>query len=256
MKAETVRQYAVLYQYLLFLKEPTYIFLIQALQHLSPSRWWEEYIAPVLQHEKKENFKYLDFSDLLNVLKMNWDAIFRYLDKDYKRFKYDDEYRLVNRVHYIRTIVAHANESEMSAFVFADSLSQLLDYSRLINAPVGISRKLETDLLKYKRNLPEKKIAVTDDKALRGKIIETIENEVLLKAKSCERLPADIRLSVDRTAMRINSMRTVDEIVGFFNNAIRSERGIVVQDALHKEGLSGFDDIKDKINMIYGQEIA
>jgi len=139
MKTETVRQYAVLYQYLLFLKEPTYIFLIQVLQHLSPSYWWEEYIAPVLQHERKENFKYLDFSDLLNVFKMNWDAIFRYLDKNYKRFKYDDEYRLVNRVHYIRTIVAHANESEMSEFIFTESLSHLLDYAKLVNASVGIS---------------------------------------------------------------------------------------------------------------------
>ncbi len=72
MKKETIRQYTVLYQYLLLLKEPTYIFLIQIFQHLSPSSWWEDYIEPVLRYENKENFKYLDMSDLLNVFKMNW----------------------------------------------------------------------------------------------------------------------------------------------------------------------------------------
>jgi len=104
--------------------------------------------------------------------------------------------------------------------------------------------------------LSEKRAAATNNEALREKLIATIENDVLLKAKSCERLPAGIRLSVDRTTMRINSMRTIDEIVGFFSNAIHSERGIVVQDALHREGLSGFEDIKDKINMIYEQGIS
>jgi hypothetical protein len=46
-------------------------------------------------------------------------------------------------------------------------------------------------------------------------------------------------------------MRTIDEIMGFFNNAIRSERGIFVQDTLHKNGLSAFEDIKDEINQMY-----
>jgi hypothetical protein len=36
MKKETIREYTILFQYLLLLKEPTYIFLIQIFQHLSP----------------------------------------------------------------------------------------------------------------------------------------------------------------------------------------------------------------------------
>ena len=52
MKKETIKEYTILYQYLLQLKEPTYIFLIQILQHLSPSMWWENYIQPVLRDEK------------------------------------------------------------------------------------------------------------------------------------------------------------------------------------------------------------
>ena len=49
-------------------------------------------------------------------------------------------------------------------------------------------------------------------------------------------------------------MRTLDEITGFFINAMRSERGIVIENALHKEGLLAFEDIKDKINRIYKNE--
>ena len=106
MKKETIREYTILFQYLLLLKEPTYIFLIQILQHLSPATWWEDFIEPIMQRENKENFKYLDFSDLLNVFKMNWERIWSYLDKDYRKYKYNKEYKLVNKVHGIRTIVA------------------------------------------------------------------------------------------------------------------------------------------------------
>jgi hypothetical protein len=53
LKKETIKQYTILYQYILLLKEPTYIFLIQVFQHLSPVAWWDDFIAPVLQCEDK-----------------------------------------------------------------------------------------------------------------------------------------------------------------------------------------------------------
>jgi len=46
-------------------------------------------------------------------------------------------------------------------------------------------------------------------------------------------------------------MRTLEEIIGFFNNAICRERGIAVHVALHKEGLLGFEDVKEEINNTY-----
>jgi hypothetical protein len=51
-------------------------------------------------------------------------------------------------------------------------------------------------------------------------------------------------------------MRTIDEIMGFFNNAMRSERGMIVQDVLHKNDLLSFEDIKDEINHIYTEARA
>ena len=255
MKKETFQAYTILYQYLLRLKEPTYIFLIQVFQHLSPSTWWETYIEPVLRYEKKENFKYLDMSDMLNVFKMNWENIFRYLDKGYYKFKYDNEYKIVNKVHHIRTVVAHANDIDMSLFLFVDYLSCFLDYSRLINTDTNLTQKLEVEWAKYRRTLPEKQEPPHKDEAVQKEILTIIENKVLLNAANSETLPLDIKLSIDRTINRLNSMRTLEEIMGFFNGAInRSERGKIVQEALRNSGLLGFEDIKEEINEIYGNK--
>jgi hypothetical protein len=184
---------------------------------------------------------------------MNWESIFKFLDKNYYKFKYDSEYKLINKVHRIRTIVAHANDIDTSLFIFVDSLSCLLDYSKLIHSNEKNIRKLEMEWMKYRKLLPEKQGKLLKEETLRADILSIIENKVLLKAINTNILPLDIRLSVDRTTMRLHSMRTVEEIVSFFNNAMRSERGIAVQTALHKEGLLAFEDLKDEINAIFNE---
>jgi hypothetical protein len=141
----------------------------------------------------------------------------------------------------------------MSPSVFVDCLASLLEYSRLICKDLDkeVPNKLELEWIKHRRALPEKQPALFNTETVRAEILSIIENKVLLRAVNCETLPPDIKLSVDRTILRIHSMRTIEEIVGFFNNAMRSERGIVVEAALHKEGLLAFDDIKDEINRIF-----
>jgi hypothetical protein len=117
-------------------------------------------------YENKENFKYLDIADLLNIFKVNWETVFRCLDKKYRKYKYDAEYKAVN----------------------------------------------------------------------------------------IEGLKPDIKLSIDRTTLRLHSMRTVEEIMRFFNNAIHSERVMIVQKVLIEHGLSGFEDIKNEVNKLYTSE--
>jgi hypothetical protein len=251
VKTETIKQYTILHLYLLLLKEPLYVFLTQIFQHISPATWWEDFIEPVLQRETKENFKYLDIADLLNVFKMNWEKIFKYLDRDYRKYKYDGEYRLVNKIHRIRTIATHANDTDMSAFVFTESLANLLDFVKLIKAGENLMQKLEQDWIKHTRRLPAEQPVQRKEDGLKEKILSIIEEKVLLKAVSFEGLETDIKLSVDKTLLRLHSMRTFEEIMGFFNNAIHSERGIIVQQTLHKHGLHSFEDIKDEINMLY-----
>jgi len=256
MTTSTIREYTILFQYLLLLKEPLYIFLIQIFQHLAPVTWWEDFIQPVLQHEDKENFKYLDIADLLNVFKMNWKSIFRYFDPQYRSFKYDEEYKLVNRVHQIRTIVAHANDADMSPFIFVDSLSDLSDFASLIHAANGLPRKLQADTIKYRNQLPKTRPAAAKEDELKAAILSLIEDKVLLKAIDCETLKPDIKLSMDRTMMRFRSLRTLDEILGFFTNAQQSERGLVVQQELHKNKLLAFEDIREEVKRIYEASAA
>ncbi len=254
MKKETIKQYTILFQYLLLLKEPTYIFLIQTFQHLSPETWWEDFIEPVLQRENKENFKYLDISDLLNVFKMNWESIFSYLDKeDYYRSKYNNEYKIVNKVHRIRTIVAHANDIDMSPAIFVDSLSFLLEYAKLIRCNKKIVQILETDWAKYRRHASDEPSSRWKEETIMRDILSIIDSKVLLNAVNCDTLKPDIKLSVDRTTLRLHSMRTLDEILGFFNNAMKTERGLTVAYALHEANLYTFEDIKEEVNHIYAK---
>jgi hypothetical protein len=256
MKKETIKEYTILYQYLLLLKEPLYIFLIQIFQHISPVTWWEDFIEDVLQHESKENFKYLDIADLLNVFKVNWETVFRYLDKNYRKYKYDAEYKMVNKVHRIRTVVAHANDIDMSPFFFTESLAHLLDFAKLIHARENLVQKLEQDWIKYTRLLPPERSSQLKKDKLKEKILSVIEEKVLLKAVNIDGLEPDIKLSIDRTTLRLHSMRTIEEIMGFFNNAIHSERGVVVQKAMSEHGLSSFEDIKDEVNKLYNSEVS
>jgi hypothetical protein len=253
VKKETIKEYTILFQYLLLLKEPTYIFLTQIFQHLSPATWWEDFIEPVLQKESKENFKYLDISDLLNVFKVNWETIFKYLDNQYHKYKYDNEYKIVNRVHKIRTIVAHANDFDMSPVIFVDSLSYLLEYAKIIRSNEPFVQKLEINWMKYKKQLPADLPRADKEEKIRRDILSIIDNKILLKAISCEALRPDIKLSIDRTSLRLHSMRTLDEIICFFNNALRSERGMVVEKALHENKLLTFDDIKDEVRVCAGR---
>ena len=253
MKKETVKQYTILFQYILLLKEPTYIFLIQVFQHLSPATWWEDFIEPVLQRENKENFKYLDMSDLLNVFKMNWEPIFSYLDNSYYRSKYNHEYMIVNKVHKIRNIVAHANDIDMSPAVLVDSLAWLLKYAKIIRCDEKIIHSLESDWSKHRRHVPDEISTRRREEIVMQGILSIIDEKVLLNAVNSETLTPDIKLSVDRTALRLHSMRTLEEIMGFFNNAIRSERGVFVSQALHNAHLYAFEDIQEEVNRFYAK---
>jgi hypothetical protein len=255
MNKKTIYQYTVLFQYLLLLKHPIYVFLIQIFQKLAPKAWWGNYIQPVVKDDEKINFKYLDIADLLNIFKINWETIFRHLDKKYYKYKYDNEFKIVDKFHQIRNIVAHANENDMNMMVFVDYLSDILKFSDLINVDEEIKQKIEMDLKKHKSKLPSE-IPVNNDRLLMEKIVRKIDDEVLLHAISCATLDPNIKISINRTTMRFHSMRTIEEIMGFFNGATeRSEGGKKIKEELHKNGLRALEDIKAEINLMYEENI-
>jgi hypothetical protein len=139
----------------------------------------------------------------------------------------------------------------MSPLVFAESLSDLLKFAKIINANETLTGLLDQDSKKSLRKIPHEYFTKTKEFEMKENIIAVIEDKVLLPAVNCEYLEPEIKISIDRTTLRLHSMRVVEEIASFFNNTMRSERGIIVQKSLREQGLLTFEDIKDEINEIY-----
>ena len=257
MNNTIIDQYLILYKYLLLLKEPLYVYLIQIFQHLSPKTWWNDFIYPVIYKSEyeKENFKYLDIADLLNIYKANWERIYQYLDKKYFKFKYNKEFLIVDKFHKIRNVIAHANENNMTSYYFVEYLSDILRFSEIINTEKIIKQNIRNDLNKYKNELSLEK-PFNNIKLIMEKIISKIDDEVLIKAIHCNTLNPTTKIAINRTTMRFHSMRTIEEVMGFFNNAIeKSESGKRIKEELNKNGLKAFEDIKDEINTLYINEM-
>ncbi|GHU30209.1 hypothetical protein FACS1894172_02980 [Spirochaetia bacterium] len=250
MQKPQIVMFTVLYQYLLIIKEPLYVFLAQTLQHLSPDSWWEKYIAPALNEQNSKDFRYLDLIDLLNILRKNWVAINNYIDKDDSTFIFNDDYKLTTAMLYIRNTVAHAKEIQLSPRDFINYLTYILNFANFIRAKKDVTDKLEKDLKKYKNE-----ISINKDKSSttisREELINYIEKETLFDAIICETLKPDIKASIIRTVIRLKSMRTIEEIIGFFNGALDSPRGQEVSEELHAHNLKAFIDIKDEVNNKY-----
>jgi hypothetical protein len=158
---------------------------------------------------------------------------------------------MVNKVHHIRNIVSHANDIDMSSYIFTESIACLIEFSKLIHTKETLVHHLEQDWIKYTRQFPSEKSVQKKGDKLKERILSVIEEKVLLKAVNFDDLEPDIKLSVDRTTLRLHSMRTIEEIMGFFSNAMHSERGLVVEKSLHEHGLLAFEDIKDEITALY-----
>jgi hypothetical protein len=251
VKKPQIRMFTILYQYLLILKEPLYVFLVQILQHLSPDSWWEKYILPSLKEQDSKDFRYLDLLDLLNILRKNWVIINRYLMDDDFDYLYNDDYTTTSAMLYIRNTVAHAREIQLSPQDFVNYLSYMLEFARFIQADRGIIDNLERDLQKYGQE-----IALKKDKPFanvhKEELINFVEKEVLFDAMICEGLRPDVKASIIRTIIRLKSMRTIEDLIGFINGSLDSPRGREVSEELHAHKLKAFEDIKDQINKTYG----
>jgi hypothetical protein len=254
MKKNQILMYKKLYEYLLVLKDPLFVFLSEIVQHLSPGEWWELYIVPILGDKDKQDFRYLDIVDLLKVLQTNWGPIYSRLNNDKSGYVYDSNFALTAQVLQIRHTVAYANEINMSWQIFLKNMAALTEFAKFINAGEEVVDRLESDWIKYKNIAPDYKELRTDtanDQKTRDSIVEDIEKDVLFNAMVSNSLPPDIKGSIVRTMIRLRSMRTSDEVLGFFKGSLKSPRGKEVTEALHECSLIAFADILDKIKEKY-----
>lgn len=222
----------------------------QILQHLSPESWWEEYIAPHIKDRYNKDFKHLDFLDLINILFYNWNTIKRYIKKNYSMPDCDRYYTVIDDMHFIRNFVSHTREAFMSRYKLVNHLSTILDFAQFIHADEKLIVLIEKDLKKYEEEYYLKGDE-SEKNINREELIKLIQSEVLSKAIDRDDLPPDIKASVRRTLMRIKYMKTTEEILGFFNGALKSSRGHEVSHVLHTHGLKAFVDLADEINEKY-----
>jgi hypothetical protein len=179
--------------------------------------------------------------------------MYNYIERDDSAYIYNDDYKLTSAILYIRNTVAHAREIQLSPQDFVNYLAYILDFANFINAKSEVISRLENDLKKYRDEitLKEKEPHIVIH---REELIDYIEKETLFDAMICENLRPDVKASIVRTIIRLKSMRTTEEIIGFFNGALESARGREVSDELHAHNLKAFIDIKDNVNTKYSKD--
>ncbi|WP_169313420.1 Swt1 family HEPN domain-containing protein [Treponema primitia] len=251
MKKSEIAMYTKLYQYLLMLKDPLYVFISQILQHLSPDLWWEKYVVPYIEEKYNKDYKHLDFLDLINVLYHNWQPIKSYIKKNYSIPDCDRYIYVISDMHYIRNFVSHTRETNMSPYKYNKHLATIVDFAKFIHTGEGLVSTLEKEVQKSNQDYTFT-VYNTESNVNREELIYFIEKNVLSKAvDKGDVLDPSIRESLIRTSIRIKNMKTTDEILSFFKGALKSPRGQKVRDELHAHGLKSFEDIYDEIAQKY-----
>jgi hypothetical protein len=69
--------------------------------------------------------------------------------QNYQKFKYDGEWKMVNKVHHIKNIVSRANDVDISSFIFTESIACLIDFAKLIHTKENLIHHLEQNWIKY-----------------------------------------------------------------------------------------------------------
>lgn len=203
---------------------------------------WKQKCDAILNKHTEDKIKEwsyfceLDLYYLLVLLKEEWDDLERYSDSDF--FTEDNQNLFVssaeNSVFSIRNNVSHPENWDYTIDTYRQWKKSLE------KAAVALGSSMEE--LLYDLHKPE-----------RERMLNFIlDNTTNITLKS-DKLPEDIRNSVIHTRDMLKSQMTAAGIITFFSDALKSERGKQVVEALSKLGLPLFEDIKDEVfDMYYG----
>ena len=85
----------------------------------------------------------------------------------------------------------------------------------------------------------------------RKKMLDIILNRVVNPALQSKELPPEILKSIEDTKRRLEMQNTASGIMAFFTDALHSERGKQIYEALKKSGLSSFESIEHEVRDAY-----
>lgn len=204
--------------------------------------WKDYYVDSFLQRKKVFNKEWkklreIDCYYLLELLRENWDLFAKNSDTDFftrENFNLFVNRRNRNSIIRIRNEVSHPEYWDYNTETYRswkDSLEKAAE-------------ELGSDMkeLLYELHRPEKE-------RLLKFIFENTSNITL----QSDKLPDDIRKSVERTKSIMEQQTTAAGIIAFFSDALKSLRGQQVVAELQKLGLPLFEDIKDEVfDMYYG----
>jgi hypothetical protein len=233
-----------LYEYLYSLNKPFVEYLENVLSLLHKNDWWDICVINILDENdlKKINKKKikelneLDISILIKILIRNWKEL-SLINKNFNK----KDFILINKIKDIRNFIAHPNEKTVSSTNLILYEEDLHKFANLIGA------KLEESVeMLYKNNV--------NDNNKKLKLIELVNNKVLIPAINCKELNQDIIESVKDTKTRLEKKVTANEVYYFFYDALDARRGKQVYNSLKEHNLLTFEDILDEFFNVYWKE--
>ena len=217
-------------------------FLEKEFSQSSNLDWKDYYVDSFLQRKKVynkewEKLREIDSYYLLELLKENWNMFARNSDSDFftrENFNLFVSRRNPNSILSIRNEVSHPEYWDYDIDTYRSWKNSLE------NAAVELGSNMEE--LLYELHRPEKE-----------KLLKFIfENTTNITLQS-DKLPDNIRKSVERTKFIMEQQTTAAGIMSFFSDALKSIRGQQVVAELKKLGLPLFEDIKEEVfDMYYG----
>ena len=216
--------------------------LEEEFERLSNLDWRDYYVDSFLQLKKVYNkdwkkLREIDSYYLLELLRKNWNIFSKNSNSVFFKKKNFDLF--VNR-HNPNSIIRIRNEVSHPEYWDYNIETYRSWKNSLEKAAIELGSDMKEIL--YELHRPEKE-----------KILKFIfENTTNITLQS-DKLPDNIRKSVERTKSIMEQQTTAGGIMAFFSDALKSIRGQQVVAELKKLGLPLFEDIKDEVfDMYYG----
>ncbi|MGL4987205.1 MAG: hypothetical protein ACRC5H_08745 [Treponemataceae bacterium] len=233
---ESIRILQDTYEKLYVLSAPVVKFLEDHLPAISP-QWKTVCVDDVIESDcKRQNEKNLFDLDIYYLLKIilnqnNWYSLKGlYPEKNY--FFNKQTYNLLKSVQDIRNKISHPTLTRYTVENYESWSHAIENLAKLFNCSIP-------NLLAELHESEKKKILII------------IEEKVIVPALKCEALQQEIKNSVEDTKKRLQNQNTALGIIAFFSDALASNRGKIICDALHENKLLAFEDIKNDIFKIY-----
>ena len=237
---ESIRILQDTYEKLYAITPPLGDLIEEALRALSPQFWRDDYVTPIFQKKGflKDDWTHLyeiDSYYLLEILSKRWRVL---SENSNGKFFSKKNWTLFVDINNESSIISIRNEVSHPEYWNYEISTYNAWHESLEKAAVALGSSLPE--LLYELHEPE-----------RRKMLDIILSHVVEPALQSKELPSEILKSIEDTKNRLETQKTASGIMAFFTDALHSERGKQIYDALKKSGLSSFEAIEREVRDAY-----